>query len=201
MYLTQAAQDALFEYQTIRPDPKNEYIFTRRESNSFLRLERHWEKFTPEVLAVLEKVTTRTEAAQLDPSARQTHSKNPLRFTYVEEAKELGVHWQTVRKWKKNKPQDMTLLKAFAKEPLKGNGLYSIASYAKAVERACDLSGVKFTPYQIRHLVAEEIDEKFGREAVAAVLGHKNLETSAIYTKRNIALAARTQEAMEEQEA
>ena len=63
------------------------------------------------------------------------------------------------------------------------------------------LSGVKFTPYQIRHLVAEEIDEKFGREAVAAVLGHKNLETSAIYTKRNIALAARTQEAMEEQEA
>ena len=139
VYLTQAAQDALFEYQTIRPDPKNEYIFARWESNSFLRLERHWEKFTPELLAVLEKVTTHTEAAQLDPSARQTHSKNAQLFTYVQAAKELGVHWQTVRKWKKNRPQDMTQLKAFAKEPLRGNGLYSIASYAKAVERACDL--------------------------------------------------------------
>jgi hypothetical protein len=78
VYLTEPAQDALFEYQTIRPDPKNEYIFTRRESNLFLRLERHWEKFTPEVLALLEKVTTRTEAARfihlLGRSIRRTRS-------------------------------------------------------------------------------------------------------------------------------
>jgi integrase len=197
IYLTRKAQDALFDYQTRRPDPKNEYIFTRFESNAFLREQRHWEKFTPDVLATLAKLTRK---GGLRASYRGA-TENAGVYTYVMAAKELGIHWQTVRTWANSKPGEMTLKQAFQMERKSGNGLYSRCTYAKAIERACKKSGVSFTPYQIRHLVAEQIDQQYGREAVAAVLGHKNLDTSAIYTKRNIALAARTQAARSEQEA
>jgi integrase len=197
IYLTQKAQDALFDYQTQRPDPKNEYIFTRFESNAFLRLERHWEKFTPEVLATLSKLTRKGGLRGTYRGATENSSV----YTYVMAGKELGIHWQTVRTWAKSQPSEMTLKRAFQLEHQGGNGLYIRDTYAKAVERACLKSGVKFTPYQIRHLVAEQIDQQYGREAVAAVLGHKNLDASAIYTKRNIALAARTQAGRSEQEA
>ena len=64
--------------------------------------------------------------------------------------------------------------------------------YYRAIQRACRRAGVPpFTPYSLRHLCAKVTDEKHGREAVAAKLGHKQIDTAAIYAKRNNALAER----------
>ncbi len=64
-------------------------------------------------------------------------------------------------------------------------------SYGKAIRRACRLAKVdEWSPGQLRHTRATAIRAKYGLEGVAAVLGHAELKTSAIYAVRNIEEAA-----------
>lgn len=48
----------------------------------------------------------------------------------------------------------------------------------------------RWSPNQLRHSAATEIRQRFGIEAVAAVLGHSRTDTSEIYALRNLTLAA-----------
>ncbi len=61
---------------------------------------------------------------------------------------------------------------------------YTARGYRQAVERAAIRAGVEhWTPYQLRHLAAEEIYERFGADAAADVLGHSDPKTTRRYAK------------------
>ena len=47
----------------------------------------------------------------------------------------------------------------------------------------------RWSPNQLRHSAATEIRQRYGIEAVAAVLGHSKTDTSEIYALRNLTLA------------
>jgi integrase len=71
-------------------------------------------------------------------------------------------------------------------------GCYSVTSYRKAIERACDKAEVPvFTPNQLRHSLATRLRREFGLEATGAVLGHSDLSTSQIYAQKDAALASK----------
>jgi site-specific recombinase XerC len=46
-----------------------------------------------------------------------------------------------------------------------------------------------WSPNQLRHLRAGELEEALGIEASSAVLGHSKVETTAIYARRKRQLA------------
>ena len=69
-------------------------------------------------------------------------------------------------------------------------GCYSVTSYRKAIERACNKAGVPiYRPNQLRHSLATRLRREFGLEATGAVLGHSDLATSQIYAEKDAALA------------
>ena len=47
----------------------------------------------------------------------------------------------------------------------------------------------QWTPNQLRHLRAGELEETLGIEAAGAVLGHAKVETTQIYARRKLQLA------------
>jgi integrase len=56
------------------------------------------------------------------------------------------------------------------------------SSYAQAIERAAKRAGVPhWTPYQIRHLVASEVQAKYGLDYARAMLGQKSFSMAAHY--------------------
>ncbi len=60
---------------------------------------------------------------------------------------------------------------------------YDTTTYAQAIRRACKRAGIEvWTPNRLRHLVATETREKHGIEAASAVLGHRQVETTQIYS-------------------
>lgn len=64
----------------------------------------------------------------------------------------------------------------------KYNPKYGRHSYAQAIERAAARAKAPaWTPYRIRHLVAGEVRNKYGLDAVRATLGQKNVNVSARY--------------------
>jgi integrase len=90
---------------------------------------------------------------------------------------------------------------------------YSVASYRRAIARACDLAfphptlsqipdadltedkraelrawqkANRWHPHQLRHTVATRIRRKFGLESAQAVLGHSELGTTQVYAERNL---------------
>jgi integrase len=90
----------------------------------------------------------------------------------------------------------------------KPHGRYGVAAYRRAVHRACDLafpppagldtaavakwkSQHRWGPHRLRHSRATELRQRYGLEVAGAVLGHRNLETAAIYAEKNITAAAR----------
>ena len=77
---------------------------------------------------------------------------------------------------------------------------YDTCSYRRAIERgvyaankARQKKGLKplsqWSPNQLRHLRAGEIEQTLGIEMAAAVLGHSKVETTAIYARRKRQLA------------
>ena len=79
---------------------------------------------------------------------------------------------------------------------IQGGPCYTAHSYRRAIHRACELvfgkGGIKWSPNQLRHALAEEVQGIGDIEAVAAVLGHSKLDTSKIYAKHNLKLAIET---------
>jgi integrase len=93
---------------------------------------------------------------------------------------------------------------------------YSVASYRRAIARACDLAfphpklsripdedqtddqraeletwqkANRWHPHQLRHSVATRVRRRFGLEAAQAVLGHTELGTTQVYAERNLEAA------------
>lgn len=83
--------------------------------------------------------------------------------------------------------------KAPAAEPRRVVGIkYTPRTYRQAVERACRAAGVAhWSPYQLRHLAAGEIDFAHGLDAAQATLGHDKPDTTRRYAKRSFAAAAK----------
>jgi integrase len=90
-------------------------------------------------------------------------------------------------------------------ENIRGGSITQRSLY-QAIQRVCDKHKIpRWTPYQCRHFFAKEMLERLSYdsvnnggsehtviETVASLLGHKNVDTSVIYTKRNEALARET---------
>jgi integrase len=74
-------------------------------------------------------------------------------------------------------------------KPRKTNDRYSTDSYrdaCKYAQGAAVRAGVKleeWTPYQIRHNVAQQLRDTIGIDTAAAILGHSDVETTKIYAK------------------
>jgi integrase len=70
---------------------------------------------------------------------------------------------------------------------------FGVGALGLAIARACAKAGVRsFCAYQLRHLRATELREKFGMEACRAVLGHSFAAMSDRYSQHaDAALASR----------
>jgi integrase len=77
---------------------------------------------------------------------------------------------------------------------------YTSASYRRAIHRAIEMANreraaagleplPRWSPNQLRHLRAGELQERLGIEHASAVLGHTNLRTTEIYARRQLELA------------
>jgi integrase len=66
---------------------------------------------------------------------------------------------------------------------------YTTASLRRAIKRACKLAGIAaFGPNRLRHTRATEL-RPHGLDVVATILGHAKLETTQIYSEKNLATA------------
>ncbi len=64
---------------------------------------------------------------------------------------------------------------------------YDVIAYRRAIHRACDRAGVRrWSPNQLRHTAATTVRERFGLDAVQAVLGHSHARVSEIYGELNM---------------
>jgi integrase len=69
---------------------------------------------------------------------------------------------------------------------------YDVASYRRAIRRACIKAGVPvWSPHALRHSAATAIRKRFDVEAASVVLGHSDLHTIAIYAEKDHSLARR----------
>ena len=69
---------------------------------------------------------------------------------------------------------------------------YTTGSYRRAIEYGCVKAGVPiWTTHQLRHARATAIQKKYGAEAARVVLGHHDLNTTAIYLERDAEVARR----------
>ncbi|NNM84740.1 MAG: site-specific integrase [Phycisphaerales bacterium] len=68
---------------------------------------------------------------------------------------------------------------------------YTVASYRRAIDRACEAAGVpSWHPHQLRHNAATLLREQFGVDAAKTVLGHRTLSTTLLYAEDSIKKAA-----------
>jgi integrase len=64
---------------------------------------------------------------------------------------------------------------------------YSVASYRRAISRACALAGVpEWHPHQLRHTAATELRRAYGVEAARTILGHASLDATEIYAEADL---------------
>ncbi|HEY8665967.1 MAG TPA: tyrosine-type recombinase/integrase [Tepidisphaeraceae bacterium] len=63
---------------------------------------------------------------------------------------------------------------------------YDVASYRRAIARACKLAEIpSWHPHQLRHSAATEINHEFGLDAARAVLGQKSLAMAQRYAEED----------------
>ena len=69
---------------------------------------------------------------------------------------------------------------------------YDVASYRRAIRRACDRADVPpWHPHRLRHNAATRLREEFGIEAARVVLGHRSAAVTEIYAEIDRTTAAR----------
>ncbi len=78
------------------------------------------------------------------------------------------------------------------KKPKRSPGeRYEVASYRRAIHRACDLAEVeRWSPNRLRHSAATEVRRDFGLEAAQCVLGHASASVTQVYAERDHEKAA-----------
>ncbi len=68
---------------------------------------------------------------------------------------------------------------------------YTVASYRRAIERACDRADIaRWTPHRLRHTAGTVVREQFGLDASQAILGNKHARVAEIYSELSMAKAA-----------
>jgi integrase len=68
---------------------------------------------------------------------------------------------------------------------------YDVASYRRAIARACAEAGIPaWNPHGLRHTAASELRRQFGEETTRLVLGHSRLDTTRLYGEADQAKAA-----------
>lgn len=69
---------------------------------------------------------------------------------------------------------------------------YDVGTYRNAIRRACLKAEIPvWTPYQLRHNAATEIQSEFGIEGARLILGHRTPNTTAIYAELDSSKALR----------
>jgi integrase len=72
---------------------------------------------------------------------------------------------------------------------------YSTAAFRREVQRAAKRAKVaKWSPNQVRHLVATLVASRFGRASESAFVGHSSDVADAVYIERDLPLAVRVAE-------
>jgi integrase len=67
---------------------------------------------------------------------------------------------------------------------------YDVVTYARAIARACGRAGVPvWSPGRLRHNAATDIRRRYGLEAAMAMLGHRLVETTQLYSEMGSARA------------
>ena len=67
---------------------------------------------------------------------------------------------------------------------------YGVASYRRAIHRACDLAKIeRWSPNRLRHTAATRVRREMGIDAARALLGHSDADTTTIYAERDQELA------------
>jgi integrase len=67
---------------------------------------------------------------------------------------------------------------------------YTIGAYRQAIHRACARAGLeKWSPHQLRHARADEVERALGPEGSKASLGHATLDATKLYLNRDLELA------------
>jgi integrase len=67
---------------------------------------------------------------------------------------------------------------------------YDVASYRRAISRACVAAGVpRWAPNQLRHAAATRVRKELGLEAAQVLLGHARADVTQVYAERDNALA------------
>lgn len=73
---------------------------------------------------------------------------------------------------------------------LEAGEVYSVASYRRAIHRACAAAGVEqWSPHRLRHTAATAIRKEHGIEAAQIMLGHKRADVTQVYAHRDEARA------------
>jgi integrase len=70
-----------------------------------------------------------------------------------------------------------------AQRPERAKGtMYTVASYRRAIARACAEAGIPaWSPHGLRHAAASELRRQFGEETTRLILGHSRLDTTRLY--------------------
>ena len=67
---------------------------------------------------------------------------------------------------------------------------YTVASYRRAIHRACDAAGVeRWSPNRLRHSHATEVRARLGLDAARAALGHAGASITEVYAEADADLA------------
>lgn len=136
----------------------------------------------------LRRNTTAYCFSPAESEKQRTRLRSESRMTPIEQGNQPGTN--KTRKPKKT-PGD----------------LYSVSSYRRAINRACNFAfpaphfknerekntwqqKYRWTPNQLRHTTATEIRKQYGIESAQTVLGHASLDVTQIYAERDNQKAA-----------
>jgi integrase len=90
--------------------------------------------------------------------------------------------------WPSHLRRQATRRKAVPRRPKRDR--YDVASYRRAVKRACRLAGVPpWSPNRLRHTAATRIRKRYGIEVARIILGHSTAFTTEIYAETDRAKA------------
>ena len=113
-------------------------------------------------------------------------------MAYLFSPREAMEEYQTARRNARTTPltPSQKARKRKAKPRKQPGNRYDPRAYAHAVARACNRAGVPhWHPHQLRHSAGTFSRRECGMDTARAVLGHSDLETTAIHAERDAALA------------